>query len=413
MQPLRRNLRFQLFWVGSAASEFGSALSGLAYPLVVLALTGSPTQAGLVGAVSMATEMICGLPAGALVDRWDRRRILLGADLVRVVTLTSLGLALLADALTMPHLLAAAVVNGVASALFWPAHGASIRALVPSEQLPTAYAQEQTRQHAAGLAGPALGGLLFSLGRAIPFLVDAVTYLISFVCVAFARVPRRPEPPAVPSQDAQPHQRQSMREGIGEAMRWLWDQRLLRAVCGLALGTNLLVNAMTIPIIVMVGTPVNVGLVMAAMGVGGLAGAAISGRLMRLLPTGRLMLGGTWFLAVILPLMVLPLGGYWPGVVLFLAMLVVPALNIALEVEVARTAPDHMQGRVHGVLNVAMSGVTPLAPLVGGLLTQYGGAVPAILGLGAALVVCSVAATFSPTLRTKRGLPARETPLSI
>lgn len=404
MQPLRRNLRFQLFWVGSAASELGSTLSWLAYPLLVLALTGSPTQAGLVGAVAMGAEIVCGIPAGALVDRWDRRRILLGTDLVRMAAMASLAVALLADALTMPHLLAVALVNGVASALFWPAHGASLRALVPSEQLPTAYAQEQTRQHAAGLAGPALGGVLFSLGRAIPFLVDAVTYLVSFVCVAFARVPRRPETPAEP---------QSMREGIGEAFRWLWDQPVLRAAAALAFVINLVVNAMKLPIIVMVATPADVGLVMAALGVGGLAGAAISARLMRLLPTGRLMLAGVWFLAAVLPFLALPLGAYWAAVVLFAAMLAAPALNIAIEVEIARTAPDHMQGRVHGVIGVAFGGATPLAPLLGGVLSQYAGAVPAILILCAPLALCGVAGLFSPALRAKRGLPRRETPLSV
>ncbi|MFI6811462.1 MFS transporter [Nonomuraea sp. NPDC050328] len=404
MQPLRRNLRFQVFWVGSAASELGSTLSGLAFPLLVLAMTGSPTQAGLVGAVAMGTEILVGLPAGALVDRWDRRRILLGADLVRIVTMAGVGGALLAGALTMPHLLAVAVVNGVASALFRPAHGASLRALVPPEQLPTAYAQEQTRQHAAGLAGPALGGALFALGRAVPFLVDAATYLVSFVCVAFARVPRRPETPPAPAQ--------SMRADIAEAVRWMWDQPLLRAVCGLVLGCNLVVNAMTIPIIVLVGDPVDVGVVMAALGLGGLAGAALSARLMRLLPTGRLMLAGSWLFALVLPLLVLPLGAYWTAGVLFVAMLVVPALNIALEVEIARSVPDHMQGRVHGALNVMFSGLTPLAPLLGGLLSQHAGAAPAILVLCVGLVACTVTASFSRSLRAKGGLPVRETPVS-
>ncbi|MEV4887891.1 MFS transporter [Nonomuraea sp. NPDC055795] len=80
VQPLRKNLRFQLFWLGSAASGLGSTLTLLAYPLLVLALTGSPGQAGLISAVSLASGMLFALPAGVLVDRWDRRRVLLGAD---------------------------------------------------------------------------------------------------------------------------------------------------------------------------------------------------------------------------------------------------------------------------------------------------------------------------------------------
>ncbi|MEU7000088.1 MFS transporter [Nonomuraea sp. NPDC046570] len=390
MEPLRKNVRFQLFWLGSAASELGSTLTWLAYPLLVLALTGSPGQAGLIGAIGLASGMVFALPAGVLVDRWDRRRVLLGSDLVRAATMASVALAVFTDSLVLPHLIAVSIINGAAGALFEPAHAASLRALVPREQLPTAYAQEQTREHAAGLAGPPLGGLLFAAGRAVPFLVDAVTYLLSFVFVALARVPRRP---------AEPAPRQSMFDGIAESVRWMWNQRLLRAICGLTLVANLAANAIMIPLIVLVGSPVRAGVVLACLGVGGLLGAMISGRLIRLLPTGRLMLAGCWFLAIILPLTALPLGFYWPAAVLFVGGLALPALNIALSVEVARTVPDHMQGRIQSLLNVATMGITPLAPLVGGLLTQYGGAITAIVVLGVYLAVCCAIGTLSPTLR--------------
>lgn len=390
MEPLRRNVRFQLFWLGSAASGLGSSLTWLALPLLVLALTGSPGQAGLIGAVGLASGMLFALPAGVLVDRWDRRRVLLGADLVRTATMASVALAILTDGLTLPHLLAVSVVNGAAGALFEPAHATSLRTLVSKEQLPSAYAQEQTREHAAGMAGPPLGGLLFAAGHAIPFAVDAVTFLVSYACVIAARVPRRPTEPAPP---------QSMLNGIAEAVRWMWGRRLLRAICGLALAANLAFNAVMIPIIVLVGAPAQVGVVMAALGIGGLIGAAVSGRLVRLLPLGGLMLISCWFLTLVLPLMALPLGTYWPAVVLFVTGLVAPALNIGLAVEVARTVPDHMQGRIQSLLNVATSGITPLAPLVGGVLTQYGGPVTAIVALSVSLAVCCAAGTFSPVLR--------------
>ena len=390
VKPLRRNLRFQLFWLGSAASGLGSTLTWLTYPLLVLALTGSPGQAGLIGAIGLASSMLFALPAGVLVDRWDRRRVLLGADLVRAAMMASVALAIFADNLTLAHLVAVSIVNGAAGALFEPAHTASLRGLVPREQLPSAYAQEQTREHAAGMAGPPLGGLLFAAGRAIPFAVDAVTYLVSFICVAAARVPRRPAEPAPP---------QSMFEGITEAVRWMWGRHLLRAVCGLVLAANLAFNAVMIPIIVLVGSPAQTGVVMAALGVGGLLGAAVSGRLVRLLPTGGLMLAGCWIFTLVLPLMALPLGTYWPAAVLFTAGLIAPALNIALAVEVARAVPDHIQGRIQSLLNVATSGITPLAPLLGGVLTQYGGPVTAIVALSGCLAICCAVGTFSPVLR--------------
>src|SRR5262245_56917941 len=190
--PLRRNARFQLLWIGSAASALGSQLSALAFPLLVLAITGSPAKAGLVSAAHLASLVVVVALAGPLVDRWDRRRILIGCELARGLGMASVAGAVSAGVVVLPHLLVVGLAQGAANALFNPARMTAVRAVGPRSELGSAIAQEEVRTHAAALAGPPLAGALFGLGRAVPFVLDSVSYLVSLVCIVAARVPRRP-----------------------------------------------------------------------------------------------------------------------------------------------------------------------------------------------------------------------------
>ncbi|MEO3813303.1 MFS transporter [Sphaerisporangium sp. B11E5] len=400
LPPLRRNFRFQMLWIGAATSGFGTTLTWLAFPLLILAITGSPALAGLVSAFRITTNLLVSLPAGVWVDRWDRRRILIAAEAVRFASLTALTLAILADQVALWQIAVVAVINGTADAFFSPARAAAIRAVVAPAQLSSAYAQEEARSHAASLAGPPLGGFLFALGRVVPFAVDALTYLISLVCVVLAKVPRHPEAAAR-------RQKTRMRADIAEAGGWLWRQRGLRAGLTFSLVSNLVANALLLPVIVMIeargGDPTVTGLVLAGMGLGGLLGAMVSARIGALLPPGRLMLAVVGFFALMVCATALPFGAYWPTVPLFLAMVAVPALNVALQVLVATMVPDAMMGRLTSLFGTASMGLTPLAPLVGGVLAQYVGGPGALLVIGGLLAVNVAVAAMGPGLRSLDG----------
>ena len=116
--PLRRNRDFQLLWAGQVVSTLGSRVSTVAFPLLVLAVTGSAAKAGLTVFAETLPLMALVLPAGAVVDRYDRKWIMLVSDAVRAVAMASIAAALLADALAFPHILAVAVVEGVGYAFF-------------------------------------------------------------------------------------------------------------------------------------------------------------------------------------------------------------------------------------------------------------------------------------------------------
>ncbi|GLW22499.1 MFS transporter [Microbispora amethystogenes] len=406
--PLRRNLRFQFLWLGSVTSELGSSLTGLALPLLILAVTGSAALAGLTAACRIATGILVSLPAGVWVDRWDRRRILLCSEGVRAVALATLAAAVLADGVTMGHLIAVAMTNGAADAFFRPARDAAIRAVVPASRLMSAYAQDEARGHATVLAGPPLGGLLFGLGRAVPFAVDAVTYVVSMVCVLLAGVPRRPG-------NVESSGRTRMRADIAEAARWLWRRPALRAGLTFSLVSNLAANALLLPVVVLVGSrggdPAVTGMVLAGLGLGGLLGAALSAKIGALLPPGKLMLVVVGVFALAVCATTLPFGAYWPAVPLILAMIATPALNVVLRVLVATLVPDAMMGRLTSLLRVATMGLAPLGPLLGGVLADRVGGVGALLAIGGALVVCCALAATSATLRGLEGAPEATVPV--
>ncbi|GAB3880597.1 MFS transporter [Microbispora bryophytorum subsp. camponoti] len=385
--------------MGAAASELGTTLTWVAFPLLILAVTGSAALAGLVGACRITANLLFSLPAGAWVDRWDRRRILIAAEVVRCLALAALAAAVLTGRVALWQIVAVAMVTGAADSFFGPARAAAIRAVVAPGQLPEAYAREEARGHAASLAGPPLGGFLFGLGRALPFAVDALTYLVSLVCVVRARVPRRPAEAA----EAAERRETGMRADVMEAAGWLWRHRGLRAGLAFALVANLAANALLLPVIVMVeargGDAAATGVVLAGLGLGGLLGATLSARIGRLLPPGRLMLAVVGFFALAVCATALPFGPYWPVVPLFLAMVAAPALNVVLRVLLARLVPDAMTGRVFSVFTLATMGLTPVGPLLGGLLAQYAGGAGALVAVGGLLAAGCAVAAISPALR--------------
>lgn len=416
LPPLRKNTRFQLLWTGSAVSQLGMELTRLAMPLLVLALTGSAGWAGLVAGARIASSVLAQIPAGVWVDRWDRRRTLVTSQALQTLNSTVLAVLVVAGQARMWHFVVIAAVDGVCVAFVGPARMTAIRGVVPVAQLRGAFALEESRSHAARLAGPPLGGLLYGLGRAIPFVVDAVTFLVAMLCSLFAKVPRRPgdesRAASAPGNDDQPAQagqrrKRSMRRDAGEAFAWLWQQRGLRAVCAVLTLLNLLGGMFQLPLIVLVGNrggnAFNTGAVLAGIGVGGLVGALVSGRLGNLLPPGKIVLSVLTIFGTALVSMTLPLGPWWPVVPLICISLSTPTLNVVLNVVITRMVPEHLLGRMDSVLTVASFGLAPVAPVLGGVLAAtLGGAVT--LGLiGGLILLTAVGAALSHELRDFTG----------
>ncbi len=178
----------------------------------MLALTHSPAKAGLVGFAGILPYPLFVLPAGLIADRWDRKRVMIVADVVRAVALATLVAALMVDHASLALILAVAFVDGTMFAFFNIAEIGALRAVVPKAQLPRAAAAEQARLSTVILAGPPLGGFLFWLGRSLPFLADAISYAFSLVSVIAMRTP---------FQEERLKSEARLREQLTEGFSWL------------------------------------------------------------------------------------------------------------------------------------------------------------------------------------------------
>ncbi len=185
--PLWRNRAYMLLWSGQMVSSIGTRVSLLAFPLLVLAITHSPAQAGLVAALRGLPYAIFILPAGVLIDHWDRKRVMILCDAGRALALGSIPIALILGHLTILQLCLVSLIEGTLFTFFNLAETACLPRVVPKEQLPAATAQNMMIDSTSGLLGPSLGGALYSIGRLIPFLTDAISYGASVLSLFFIK----------------------------------------------------------------------------------------------------------------------------------------------------------------------------------------------------------------------------------
>ena len=153
---LRRNRDFMLLWSGQAASGLGSQISLVAYPLLVLAITGSPAKAGVVGFAKALPVVLFALPAGMLADRVNRKRLMVTSDGVRAFALASIPIALLLGSAPFGLIVAVAFIDGAGFTVSWVTERGALRQLIAPEHLGEAVARNESRIFGAMLAGPPL-----------------------------------------------------------------------------------------------------------------------------------------------------------------------------------------------------------------------------------------------------------------
>lgn len=370
LQTLRANRNFRLLWIGQILSDVGTMIGSLAYPLLVLALTHSPLLAGAVGTGASLAAFAVRLPAGALADRLDRRRTMIACDGARTVALGLLAGLVLVHAVSWPVVMAVAIVDRAGDTLFTPASMAALPLIVPDEQLESAWAVSEGRQYAANLAGPPLGGLLYGIGRFVPFLADAVSYGIS---VLTSRALRGEF--AVPAAEGE---RRGLWAEAFEGLRALWRDRLLRAVLLQAPLINFAVTGAIFTVIVGLRrngvSALVIGAVEAAIMVGGLVGAFVAPWIRSRVTIRQAIL----LITVTESTMVFVAAGLMPSpavaVPLALPLIIAPASNAVLFALVLRRTPPAMHGRVNnGLLQVAIA-LAALAPLVSGFVVDQASA---------------------------------------
>jgi len=396
---LTRNRDFRRLWVSQTLSLFGSGASNLAYPLLVLAMTGSAVHAGIVGTVSGAAAVGCQLPGGGLVDRWNRRRLMLGCQLIRFAAMAAIAAAIMAGDATLWMIIIAATVTAAAGSLFGSAEQAALRHIVTVEQLPQAVSLNEARSHAADLAGPAAGGAMFGAARWLPFGVDALSYAVSVVAVALIRRPL---------QETRDRVRTKLTAEIGEGIKVVFRDPFLRAVAFIAPPLNVAISCVMFVLIVVLrdqGAPsAAIGSAETAIALGGLAGALLTPFFRRRLRDRTLVVTLCWAMTALVAAMAGLVGTYAVIVPLAFALLLAPASNATIFGYLFATTPDRLQGRVVSTLTLFAGGIQPIAPVAGGVMVQQWGGRVAFIGCAAVLAVGALAATFSNGIRQMRPL---------
>ena len=391
---LRANRDYVLLWLGQTLSLVGSALGWVAYPLLVLSLTGSAAKAGIVTFANWIPYVIFQLPAGALVDRWNRKATMVVCDALRAAALGSIAVTLPLGHLTLAQIIVVAFVERTLTIFFSPAEAAALTRIVPPEQLSDAVARNDAREHTASLLGPPLGGVLFGVARFLPVAVDAASYFISLASVVALRTPFAAEPVAG---------RPRLRAEVVEGIRFIWRIPFLRASALQAMGTNVAWTAMTLSMIVVArrhgASGSEVGVMLALLGVGGLLGTAVSGLILRRVPPPVLVIGSVWYWGGLAALLVTTANPFLLGSIAGALWLIGPAWNGAVGGLRLRLTPDRLQGRVHAVESLLSFAARPFGLLATGyLLDGIGGR--ATLGLIAGwMLAIAFVSTLSPSLR--------------
>jgi MFS family permease len=407
-RPLLLNRDYLGWWTGNTVSSFGTSISGIAFPLLVLFSTGSVAKAGLITAANLIGSVVTTLWGGALADRVSRKAIMITGPLIQAVALGAVAVLAHSGRVPIAALAGLACLSGLARGFASGAGTAALRRIVPQAQLATASSQMFTRDMAAEIIGSPTGGFLFALARWIPFGADAVSYLFASLGAALIRRPLGPDRTARGSQA-------SMLGDIAAGVSFVRRQPFLRFVFIWSALINIVGSGFFLVFIALVryrgGGPTEVGFVTAVALVGGVAGALVSPLLLRKVGARLVIYAALWaFVAAFAAVALVPQP--WEiGVALLVGMIGLGPINIVIESYMIPLVPDTMIGRVSAATSFGSQSLQWTGPLLAGFLADLLGPPGGALALLAAFIPFAVWPHLSRSLGVLDQPVASLTPL--
>lgn len=380
---------FPALWWSSTLSNLGDGVMVAAVPLLAASLTRDPTAVAAVTAAATLPWLLFGLPAGALVDRWDRLRVMRIVDVVRAAIVAALGVAIATDRVDLAVVAGTVFLLGCAETLFDSASMAVLPSVVTEERLVWA----NGRLFAGGVTanefvGPSLGALLFASSHAAPPFVDALTFAASALLLLGVRqrVPAQLPTPTSGSRRT--------RKDVMEGLAFVWHHRDIRLLALGAAVINLAEGAALTVLVLWVTGPVGLGaagfgMVLTLGAIGGVAGSVLADRVVTSVGNRRSILAAVWCFS-------LGLGAI--GILAHPALTVIGIAvtgasgqlwNVVAVSYRQRETPPALRGRVMSAYRVIAYGAYPVGAMFGGLVAS-GTSVRATFAV-AAVIVASLA----------------------
>lgn len=341
MKSLWKDRSYMLLWGGQGISWVGTEISGIAMPLIVLALTKSPALAGAIAAMRGITYVLLAIPAGYILDKWNRRNIMIAGNLGSGLAMLSVAIGLFFKQLTVVELFILMAIEGGCFVFANVGRFSARRFLVAPEQLHEAVAQDSIVEHFALMVGPSFGGFLFqTVGPIISFIADAFSYFINAIALSLITSPL-----SVQNSLSQ----SGLKDGLKEAARWLWKQHTYRFFLVLSWTRTVVVSALPLLIIVLAkqlhASATTIGIILAISAAAGIIGSFIAGKLaIRYNRYDALVVTGTLYTIIILFYLFASNIAILTAVTALLFALF-PSFYV-ITGRIAGDIPHHIQGRV-------------------------------------------------------------------
>ena len=401
--PLTRNSAFMHLWAGQTAAQVGFQVGTLATSAIAITvLHASETQIGILSGLQTLAFLIVGLPAGAWVDGWRKRHVMIAANLARIAALVSIPIAYAFFSLTISHLMVVAALLGLSTVFFDVAYQSYVPMIASKRYIGAANGRLEASYQVGRAGGPGLGGwLLGVVAPPLAYLLTASTY----VCSTWAiwRI-RTPEP--LPA-----HSDASLRSQIVEGLSFVRGQRLLFPLfsciaCAAFAGAGIQV---LLPILVLrtLGmSATQLGLLLSAGALGGILGALTRPAWITRLGIGRCItitniIGVSALLAQPASVHV-PVAAAWviacSGVVSSYFITIYNVTQMSLRQEIC---PPDMLGRMNAIFRFAVWGVMPLGSFVAGIVASWVGVEATMYIFTAASIAAGIAMGFTPAARIR------------
>ncbi len=364
-KSLWKQKNFVLLWGGQIISWLGTEVSGIALPLVVLALTGSPGKAGFVAAIRGAAYVVWSIPAGVAVDRWDRRLVMVVANLGSGLAMGFIALGLARHNLTVLELYIACAIEGSFFVFANLGRLASFIKVVPKEQL--AAAQSIPGNQMAILVGPPLGGFLYqTVGGFATFFADALSYCINAFSIFFVTAPLGSETSV---------ERKAIHQEIKEAVSWYRKQPTIRFLNLISAGRIGVLAGLYLLIVVLAkqhhASPASIGLIFAIAAIGETVGTVVCGKLHSRFRLKQILVSINLLSFVFFCMYAFARNVFLLALITALFYAVDPLHNTTTSTYAAKITPDTIRGRVISLTRIQVLAANSLGFFIAGITLQY------------------------------------------